>query len=67
MLYKNDKRVVCIGDVKDVDRLKYAMIDVDHVVHAVATKIVPTAEHNPLVYQKTNTLEHECNRSCKVQ
>ena len=55
MLYKNDKRVkFVIGDVKDVDRLKYAMIDVDHVVHAAATKIVPTAEYNPFECIKTN-------------
>lgn len=43
-----------IGDVRDVDRLKYTMNNVDMVVHAAATKIVPTAEYNPSECIKTN-------------
>lgn len=43
-----------IGDVRDVDRLKYTMNSVDMVVHAAATKIVPTAEYNPSECIKTN-------------
>ena len=43
-----------IGDVRDVDRLKSAMVDIDYVVHAAATKIVPTAEYNPFECIKTN-------------
>tara|TARA_B100001063_G_C16776624_1_gene566027 strand:+ start:1341 stop:2330 length:990 start_codon:yes stop_codon:yes gene_type:complete len=43
-----------IGDVRDSDRLKSAMSDIDYVVHAAATKIVPTAEYNPFECIKTN-------------
>ncbi len=43
-----------IGDVRDRDRLYRAMDGVDFVVHAAATKIVPTAEYNPFECVKTN-------------
>jgi len=43
-----------IGDVRDVDRLKLAMRDVDFVVHAAALKHVPSAEYNPTECIKTN-------------
>lgn len=43
-----------VGDVRDVDRLSRVMEGVDHVVHAAATKIVPTAEYNPTECIKTN-------------
>lgn len=43
-----------IGDVRDANRLKSAMVDIDYVVHAAATKIVPTAEYNPFECIKTN-------------
>ena len=43
-----------IGDVRDVQRLTSAMADIDYVVHAAATKIVPTAEYNPFECIKTN-------------
>ena len=54
-LYKNDERIrFFIGDVRDRDRLARAMDGVDYVVHAAATKIVPTAEYNPFECVKTN-------------
>ena len=54
-LYKDDPRVrFFIGDVRDKDRLYRALDDVDYVVHAAATKIVPTAEYNPFECVKTN-------------
>ena len=54
-LYKNDKRVrFFIGDVRDKDRLYRALDSIDYVVHAAATKIVPTAEYNPFECIKTN-------------
>ena len=54
-LYKDDPRVrFFIGDVRDKDRLYRALQDVDLVVHAAATKIVPTAEYNPFECIKTN-------------
>ena len=43
-----------IGDVRDRDRLYRAMSGVDLVVHAAASKIVPTAEYNPFECIKTN-------------
>ncbi len=43
-----------IGDVRDKDRLKTAMRDVDYVVHAAALKQVPAAEYNPNECIKTN-------------
>jgi UDP-N-acetylglucosamine 4,6-dehydratase (inverting) len=53
--YENDKRVrFFIGDVRDKDRLMRATTGVDIVIHAAATKIVPTAEYNPFEAIKTN-------------
>ena len=53
--YQDDSRVrFFIGDVRDRDRLYRALDGVDYVVHAAATKIVPTAEYNPFECVKTN-------------
>jgi UDP-N-acetylglucosamine 4,6-dehydratase (inverting) len=53
--YSKDPRVkFIIGDVRDKDRLARALDDIDFVVHAAATKIVPTAEYNPFECVKTN-------------
>lgn len=54
-LFQGDERVrFFIGDVRDKDRLYRALDGVEHVVHAAATKIVPTAEYNPFECVKTN-------------
>lgn len=54
-LYGDDPRVrFFIGDVRDRERLYRALDGVDYVVHAAATKIVPTAEYNPFECVKTN-------------
>ena len=54
-LFKDDPRVrFFIGDVRDRDRLYRALDGVNYVVHAAATKIVPTAEYNPFECVKTN-------------
>jgi len=54
-LFQNDPRVrFFIGDVRDKERLYRALDGVDYVVHAAATKIVPTAEYNPFECIKTN-------------
>ena len=45
-----------IGNVRDYDRLKRAMYDVDYVVHAAALKQVPACEYNPFEAVKTNVL-----------
>ena len=53
--YLNNTKVeFVIGDVRDLSRLTSAMEEVDFVVHAAATKIVPTAEYNPFECIKTN-------------
>ena len=52
---EGDERVrFFIGDVRDRERLYRALDGVDYVVHAAATKIVPTAEYNPFECVKTN-------------
>lgn len=43
-----------IGDVRDKERLKRALKDVDYVVHAAAMKQVPACEYNPIEAVKTN-------------
>ncbi|WP_242400776.1 UDP-N-acetylglucosamine 4,6-dehydratase (inverting) [Flavobacterium indicum] len=43
-----------IGDVRDLDRLKRALNDVDYVIHAAAMKHVHIAEYNPDECVKTN-------------
>jgi UDP-N-acetylglucosamine 4,6-dehydratase/5-epimerase len=55
--FKNDPRLrFFIGDVRDRERLYRAFSEVDYVIHAAATKIVPTAEYNPFECIKTNVL-----------
>lgn len=55
--YGHDDRVrFFIGDVRDKDRLARALHGIDYVVHAAATKIVPTAEYNPFECVKTNII-----------
>ena len=43
-----------LGDIRDYHTLKKSMKGMDYVVHAAATKIVPTAETNPFECIKTN-------------
>lgn len=53
--FKDENRLrFFIGDVRDKDRLYRSLDGVDFVVHAAATKIVPTAEYNPFECVKTN-------------
>ena len=53
--YINNKKLrFFIGDVRDKSRLNRALDNVDYVVHAAATKIVPIAEYNPFECVKTN-------------
>ena len=55
--YTHDDRVrFLIGDIRDRDRLYRALDNVDFVVHAAATKIVPTAEYDPFECVKTNVI-----------
>ena len=45
-----------IGDIRDLDRLKFATRDVDIIVHAAALKHVTAAEYNPFEFIKTNII-----------
>jgi UDP-N-acetylglucosamine 4,6-dehydratase (inverting) len=55
--YRGDERLrFFIGDVRDTARLSRALDGIDFVVHAAATKIVPTAEYNPFECIKTNVI-----------
>lgn len=55
--FQDDPRVrFFIGDVRDRERLYRALDGIDYVVHAAATKIVPTAEYNPFECVKTNII-----------
>lgn len=51
---ENKKLRFLIGDVRDLNRLKTAFKDVDHVIHAAAMKHVHIAEYNPMECIKTN-------------
>jgi UDP-N-acetylglucosamine 4,6-dehydratase len=48
-----------LGDVRDENRLRRALIDVDIVVHAAALKQVPAAEYNPIECIMTNIMGAE--------
>ncbi|MAS82671.1 MAG: UDP-N-acetylglucosamine 4,6-dehydratase (inverting) [Legionellales bacterium] len=55
--FGSDPRVrFFLGDVRDKERLYRALDGIDYVVHAAATKIVPTAEYNPFECIKTNVI-----------
>ncbi len=45
-----------IGDVRDKERVKRALEDVDIVIHAAAMKQVPASEYNPFECIKTNII-----------
>ena len=45
-----------IGDIRDLERLKMAMKNVNIVIHAAALKQVPTTEYNPFEAVKTNII-----------
>lgn len=52
---KNIKKIrFFLGDVRDYDRLKRALNNIDIVIHAAALKQVPAAEYNPMEFIKTN-------------
>ncbi|MEM3159508.1 MAG: SDR family NAD(P)-dependent oxidoreductase [Nitrososphaera sp.] len=54
--FTDDRIRFFIGDVRDRDRLRLAIEDVDIVFHVAALKQVPVAEYNPFEAVKTNVL-----------
>jgi UDP-N-acetylglucosamine 4,6-dehydratase len=52
--YKNIRYI--LGDIREKDRLKIVLQNVDIVIHAAALKQVPVAEYNPFEFIKTNVL-----------
>ena len=54
-LFKDDSRVrFLIGDVRDKDRLYRALDGIDYVIHAAATKIVPTENDEIMYFSRTD-------------
>ena len=53
-IFTHPKIRYSLGDVRDAERLKRALTDVNFVVHAAALKQVPAAEYNPTEFIKTN-------------
>lgn len=52
--FKDERLRFFIGDIRDFDRLKMAMRDVDIVIHAAALKHITVCEYNPIETIKTN-------------
>jgi len=57
--YNNPKLKFYLGDVRDINSIKDAMIGVDFVFHAAALKQVPSCEFYPMQAVKTNVIGTE--------
>jgi len=55
-IFDHEKIRYFIGDIRDLQRLSRAFVDVDYVIHTAALKQVPAAEYNPSEFVKTNVL-----------
>lgn len=56
-----------LGDIRDKDRLFFALENVDIVVHAAALKQVIAAEYNPIEFIKTNIIGSQNIIECALQ
>lgn len=54
-----DKIKFFIGDVRDIQSVRNAMVDVDYIFHAAALKQVPSCEFFPMEAVKTNVIGTE--------
>ena len=54
--YQSEKIRWFIGDIRDADRLKFALKGVDEVIHTAALKQVDSGEYNPMEFIKTNVI-----------
>ena len=48
-----------LGDIRDIQRLKIALENIDIIIHAAALKQVSAAEYNPIEFIKTNIIVSE--------
>jgi UDP-N-acetylglucosamine 4,6-dehydratase (inverting) len=64
--YNSKKVRFLLGDVRDKERLNFAMKDSNIVIHAAALKHVDMAEYNPFEYINTNVVGAENIISCAL-
>jgi UDP-N-acetylglucosamine 4,6-dehydratase/5-epimerase len=56
-----------LGDVRDKDRVRSALEDIDYVIHTAALKQVPKAEYDPIEYVKTNIIGSQNIIECSIE
>ncbi|NPV91588.1 MAG: polysaccharide biosynthesis protein [Firmicutes bacterium] len=65
--YSMGKVRFLLGDVRDKERLKRAMEDIDVVFHLAALKHVPACEYNPFEAVKTNSIGTQNVIECAIE